>query len=178
MNYIITIRYFNPVLKIGLQDVKNAWYLADKTPVQLTTIIYQGALYFRFPGSGRRISYKQLKKGLIKKQIELLLPLELLPFWKLSKYKIKKAGWLDNPLLWVFLTPTWENFILIAFVVDHNWHHKVRFNICNIFNEIAEAWIFLTETCPGYFSFDLQINLSLIRSWLHQNLLLPLYVLR
>ncbi|HEV8270000.1 MAG TPA: hypothetical protein VGQ04_01775 [Chitinophagaceae bacterium] len=80
MNYIITIRYFNPVLKIGLQDVRNAWYLADKTPVQLTTIIYQGALYFRFPGSGRRVSYKQLKKGLIKKQIELLFPLQLLPF--------------------------------------------------------------------------------------------------
>jgi hypothetical protein len=80
LNYIITIRYFNPVLKIGLQDVRNAWYLADKTPVQLTTIIYQGALYFRFPGSGRRVSYKQLKKGLIKKQIELLFPLQLLPF--------------------------------------------------------------------------------------------------
>jgi hypothetical protein len=80
LNYIITIRYFNPVLKIGLQDVRNAWYLADKNPVQLTTIIYQGALYFRFPGSGRRISYKQLKKGLIKKQIDLILPLEVLPF--------------------------------------------------------------------------------------------------
>jgi len=54
--------------------------MADKTPVRLTTIIYQGALYFRFPGSGKRISCKQLKKGLIKKQIELLLPMQLLPF--------------------------------------------------------------------------------------------------
>jgi len=80
LNYIITIKYFNPVLKIGLEHVRNAWYLADKTPVQLTTIIYQGALYFRFPGSGRRINYKQLKKGLIKKQIDLILPLDLLPF--------------------------------------------------------------------------------------------------
>jgi len=80
LNYIIAIRYFNPALKIGLEDVRNAWYLADKTPVQLNTILYQGALYFRFPGSGRRISYKQLKKGLIKKQIDLILPLELLPF--------------------------------------------------------------------------------------------------
>jgi hypothetical protein len=52
---------------------------ADKTPVRLTTIIDQGALYFRFPCPGRTISYKQLKKGLIKKQIELLRPLELLP---------------------------------------------------------------------------------------------------
>jgi len=61
LNYIITIRYFNPVLRIGLEDVRNAWYLGDKTPVQLTTIIYQGALYFRFPGSGRRISKNNLK---------------------------------------------------------------------------------------------------------------------
>jgi len=86
LNHIITIRYFNPILKIGLQDVRNAWYLADQTPIQLTTIIYQGALYFRFPGTGKRVSYKKLKKGLIKKQIILLLPLELLPFWKLSKH--------------------------------------------------------------------------------------------
>ena len=80
LNYIVTIRYFNPILKIGLQDVRNAWYLAGQIPIQLTTTVYQGALYFRFPGSGKRISYKQLKKGLIKKQIDLLFPLELLPF--------------------------------------------------------------------------------------------------
>jgi hypothetical protein len=42
-------------------------YLADQTPIQLTIIIYQGALYFRFPDSGRRISYQQLKKGIDKK---------------------------------------------------------------------------------------------------------------
>jgi len=80
LNYIITIRYFNPILKIGLQDVRNAWYLADQTPIQLATIIYQGALYFRFPGTGKRVSYKKIKKGLIKKQIILQFPLELLPF--------------------------------------------------------------------------------------------------
>jgi len=48
MDHIIKIRYFNPILKIGLQDVRNAWYLANQTPIQLTTIIYQGALYFSF----------------------------------------------------------------------------------------------------------------------------------
>jgi len=80
LDHLITIRYFNPILNIGLQDVRNAWYLADQTPIQLTTIIYQGALYFRFPGTGKRISYKKIKTGQIKKQIILLLPLELLPF--------------------------------------------------------------------------------------------------
>jgi len=41
LNYIITIKYFNDVQKIGLQDIRNAWYLTDQTPIQLTTIIYQ-----------------------------------------------------------------------------------------------------------------------------------------
>jgi len=67
LDHLITIRYFNPILNIGLQDVRNAWYLTHQTPIQLTTIIYQGALYFRFPGTGKRVSYKRLKKGLIKK---------------------------------------------------------------------------------------------------------------
>jgi hypothetical protein len=33
-------KIFNPVLKIGLPDIRNAWYLADQIPIQLTTIIY------------------------------------------------------------------------------------------------------------------------------------------
>ena len=45
LNHIITIRYFNPILKIGLQDVRNAWYLADQTPIQLTTILFTRERY-------------------------------------------------------------------------------------------------------------------------------------
>ena len=75
----IIIRYFHPDHKIGLQDIRNVWLL-DKVPVKLKTSIYRGNLIFRFPGSGKRISYRTLKKGLIKKTIILKQPVELLPF--------------------------------------------------------------------------------------------------
>lgn len=75
----IIIRYINPVYNIGLQDIRNAWLL-HKPPVKLTTTTYRGTLVFRIPGSGKRISYQTLKKGLIKKTIILRQPLYLLPF--------------------------------------------------------------------------------------------------
>ena len=75
----VVIRYFHPAYNIGLQDIRNAWLL-NKPPVKLTTTIYRGNLIFRMPGSGKRISYRTLKKGLIKKTIVLRFPIELLPF--------------------------------------------------------------------------------------------------
>ena len=75
----IIIRYVHPVYNIGLQDIRNAWLL-DKQPVKLTTTIYRGSLIFRIPGSGKRISYRTLKKGLVKKKIIIRQPLYLLPF--------------------------------------------------------------------------------------------------
>ena len=79
MSEEIIIRYFHPVLKIGLQDIKTAWKISDP-PFKLTTTIYRGCLIYRMPGSGKRISYRTLKKGLIKKKIIFRLPMELLPF--------------------------------------------------------------------------------------------------
>ncbi|NOT50976.1 MAG: hypothetical protein HOP10_06840 [Chitinophagaceae bacterium] len=79
MNFIITIKYFHPQLQIGLEDPRNAWWFAaGKQPVKINALIYQGQLYYRIPVSGKRISYKQLKKGLIKKQI--IIQEEPLPF--------------------------------------------------------------------------------------------------
>jgi hypothetical protein len=75
----IIIRYVHPVYNIGLQDVRNAWLLIQP-PVKLKTTIYRGSLIFRFPLSGKRISYKTLKKGLIKKQIVIRKTYQLLPF--------------------------------------------------------------------------------------------------
>ena len=63
---------------IGLQDMRNAWYVAHQTPIQLTTIIYQGALNFRFPD--RETDKLQKTKIGVDKKIVLLLPLQLLPF--------------------------------------------------------------------------------------------------
>ena len=75
----IIIRYFHPCYNIGLQDIRNAWLL-EKTPVKLATTIYLGSLTFRLPSSGRRVSYRSLKKGLTKKTIIIKQPLNLLPF--------------------------------------------------------------------------------------------------
>ena len=81
MNFLIEIKYFHPELNIGLENIKSAWLLSDiNNPVELRTIIHQGLLSYRLPISGKRISYRTLKKGLIKKKIIIHLPLELLPF--------------------------------------------------------------------------------------------------
>jgi hypothetical protein len=75
----ITIHYYNPELKIGLQDVRNAWLLAEQ-PIKLTCSLHQGNLTYRIPVSNKRISYRILKKGLRKKQIIIKQPVYLLPF--------------------------------------------------------------------------------------------------
>ena len=81
MKFTIEIKYFHPQLKIGLENIKEAWLLLDiKNPIELKTIIHQGGLYYRIPNSGKRISYRILKKGLIKKNIHIPLALNLLPF--------------------------------------------------------------------------------------------------
>lgn len=75
----VIINYFHPGYNIGLQDIRNAWLLSS-TPVRLSTCIYRGNLIFRTPVTGKRVSYRSLKKGLIKKTIRLRLPMQLLPF--------------------------------------------------------------------------------------------------
>jgi hypothetical protein len=81
MYRVITIIYFHPKYSIGLEDVRNAWLIEkDKEPVKLKTIIYQGQLVYRLPVSGKRISYRSIKKELIKKTILLKQPFDLLPF--------------------------------------------------------------------------------------------------
>jgi hypothetical protein len=81
MRFSIEIKYYHPGFSIGLENVKEAWYLPkDAPPIQLKTIVNQGLLTYRFPFSGKRISYRTLKKGLIKRKIRIRLPIELLPF--------------------------------------------------------------------------------------------------
>ncbi|MGQ0738068.1 MAG: hypothetical protein ACT4OJ_03320 [Bacteroidota bacterium] len=81
MKFIIGIKYFHPRLQIGLEDIRNAWLISEKKePVQLKTVIHQGRLHYRLPQSGKRISYRTLKKGLVKKKMNIRLPYQLLPF--------------------------------------------------------------------------------------------------
>ena len=75
----ITISHFHPQLNVGIENIRTAWLLT-KTPVKLTTALHRGSLVFRVPGSGKRISYRTLKKGLIKKKIVFCKPVDLLPF--------------------------------------------------------------------------------------------------
>jgi hypothetical protein len=75
----IHIKYVHPVLNVGFENIRSVWLLSA-TPSKLTTSIHQGNLIFRVPVTGKRISYKTLKRGLIKKQLLIRRPYELLPF--------------------------------------------------------------------------------------------------
>ena len=75
----VIIKYYHPDYNISLQDVKNAWLL-HQPPIKLATTIYRGSLVFRLPGSGKRISYQTLKRGLVNKTIVLKQPVNHLPF--------------------------------------------------------------------------------------------------
>ena len=62
-------------------------------------------VYFRFPGPGKRISYLQLKKGLLTKQIKLPLHYNYCLSENFQRiYKKKQDGW-KTPCLGL-LTPT------------------------------------------------------------------------
>lgn len=75
----VILKYFNPLLNIGIQDIRQVWLLSEE-PVKLITTLHQGSLAYRIPGSRKRISYRTLKKGLIKKTITLKLAFNILPF--------------------------------------------------------------------------------------------------
>ena len=63
---MIILKYWNAQLQIGLDDWKNVYQFPQQQLMQ--TEIHQGKLSYRLKGSTKRISYHQLKRGLIKKQ--------------------------------------------------------------------------------------------------------------
>lgn len=75
----IRINYIHPFLHIGMADVKNVWLL-EPAPVKLSVAVHQGNLVYRLPISGNRISYRTLKKGLVKRTLIIKQPLYPLPF--------------------------------------------------------------------------------------------------
>jgi hypothetical protein len=64
---MIILKYWNEELKIGLADPKNAYQFPQEKRMNLE--IHQGKLCYRLRGSSKRISYDQVKKGLVKKLI-------------------------------------------------------------------------------------------------------------
>jgi len=64
----IKLKYINERLQIGLIDVRQAFLLSPSfTP--LIPEVYKGNLVYRSKGSTKRISYRAIKKGIIKKTI-------------------------------------------------------------------------------------------------------------
>ena len=72
---MIILKYWNEELLIGVADWKNVYQFPQQLLLQKE--IHQGKLCYRSRGSSKRISYRQLKKGLIKKKMIIK---EVLPF--------------------------------------------------------------------------------------------------
>lgn len=75
----IHLKYIHPALKLGVEDIRTVWLLGN-VPVKLTTATHRGSLVFRWPVSGKRVSYQTLKKGLIKKHLIIKRYYEVIPF--------------------------------------------------------------------------------------------------
>jgi len=72
------LKYWNENLQIGLADWKNVYQFPQKQLMEKE--IHQGNLYYRCKGSNKRVSYKQIKTGLIEKQIFLSEEIFIMPF--------------------------------------------------------------------------------------------------
>jgi hypothetical protein len=63
---MIILKYYNEKLAIAMNDWKTVYQFPGGE--QLTPEVHQGKLYYRNRGSSKRISYAQIKKGLIRKR--------------------------------------------------------------------------------------------------------------
>jgi hypothetical protein len=72
---MIILKYWNEHLKIGFANLKKLYQFPQLQ--KMYPEVHQGKLYYRLKGSSKRISYDQVKKGLVKKQIIIK---EELPF--------------------------------------------------------------------------------------------------
>jgi len=75
---MIVLKYWNPQYKIAFAGWQTVYQFPQK--IKMLSEVYRGELYYRIPGSSKRTSYKQLKRGLQKKQIIIQEEIKLLPF--------------------------------------------------------------------------------------------------
>ena len=80
MEQKIKLRYINERLKVGMVDIKQL-YLLSPRPTQLRPEVYKGKLVYRAKGSTRRISFDQIKRGLVKRSFVVM---EEVPNWLLK----------------------------------------------------------------------------------------------
>jgi hypothetical protein len=73
---MIILKYWNAKLQIAMLDWRTVYQFPQKEKLLLE--LHQNRIYYRAKGSTKRISYTQLKMGLIKRQI--ILTEEPLPF--------------------------------------------------------------------------------------------------
>ena len=73
---MIILKYWNEQLKIGLADWRNVYQFPQQE--LLIVEIHQEKIHYRLKGSAKRISYAQIKKGLVKKKV--IIKEEPLPF--------------------------------------------------------------------------------------------------
>jgi hypothetical protein len=78
----IYLQYYNEQLKVGLADWKTVFLFEanGQEPIQLLPEFHRGQLVYRGCGKSKRISYRQIKKGLIKKVTNIFIPDFILPF--------------------------------------------------------------------------------------------------
>lgn len=73
---MIQLKYYHPVYKVALSNWKYVYQMPEG--ILMYKEVFQGSLYYRCPGSGKRFRYQQIKKGLILKTTIIDEP--LLPF--------------------------------------------------------------------------------------------------
>ena len=73
----IQLHYYNPKVNVGMGTWQTVFLLSAE-PVMLVPEVFRGNLIYRQKGSTRRISYQQIKRGLVKKQFFIT---ESVPDW-------------------------------------------------------------------------------------------------
>lgn len=71
----IKCSYYNPVYQIAFSNWRELYLLKEKEGFELLAVeVYQGQLAYRSKGSSKRITWHNIKKGLLKKEVLLYLP--------------------------------------------------------------------------------------------------------
>ena len=71
----IRLQYYHPQFKIAFSHWRNLYLLKDNNDFELLSVeVYHGQLVYRVKGSHHRITWKQIKKGLLKRETLLYLP--------------------------------------------------------------------------------------------------------
>lgn len=74
MEEVVYARYYNPELNIAFRNWREVYLLAPD-PIKLLPEVHRGKLVYRARGSGKRISYGRIRKGLVKKACTIWLRL-------------------------------------------------------------------------------------------------------